>query len=190
MATQAAGESEPSEDDRSYEEQAAEDRATWGEEQVASAHSAEAEALAEEQRALSPDDHETLERTMSFAEMSDAARTASPMVQEESEQTPDPGSGPDPSVDARGVLENGVREIAGEVRNSLDFHRSREGGGEVSHVVLSGSALDIGGFAEALQGYLGLEVRAETVEFANEDSQEAKHRLSVAAGLAAEEVEQ
>ena len=50
-----------------------------------------------------------------------------------------------------GVLENGIREISGEVRNSLDFHRSQEGGGEVSHVVLSGAAQDIPGFAEALQ---------------------------------------
>ena len=49
------------------------------------------------------------------------------------------------------MLENGIREISGEVRNSLDFHRSQEGGGEVSHVVLSGAALDLPGFAEALQ---------------------------------------
>ena len=37
-----------------------------------------------------------------------------------------------PEADARRVLENGIREIAGEVRNSLDFHRSQEGGAEVS----------------------------------------------------------
>ena len=49
------------------------------------------------------------------------------------------------------MLENGIREISGEVRNSLDFHRSQDGGGEVSHVVLSGAAQDIPGFAEALQ---------------------------------------
>ena len=30
------------------------------------------------------------------------------------------------------VLESGIRDIYGEVRNSLDFHRSQEGGGEVS----------------------------------------------------------
>ena len=57
------------------------------------------------------------------------------------------------------VLEGGIREISGEVRNSLDFHRSQDGGGDVSHVVLSGSAQDIPGFAEALQASLGLEVR-------------------------------
>ena len=42
-------------------------------------------------------------------------------------------------TDMRTVLENGIRDISGEVRNSLDFHRSQEGGGEVSHVVLSGA---------------------------------------------------
>ena len=47
----------------------------------------------------------------------------------------------DPEV--RMVLENGIREIVGEVRNSLDFHRSQEGGGEVSSVVLSGPALEM-----------------------------------------------
>ena len=43
-------------------------------------------------------------------------------------------------ADVCAVLENGIREISGEVRNSLDFHRSQDGGGEVSHVVLSGAA--------------------------------------------------
>ena len=53
-------------------------------------------------------------------------------------------------ADVWNVLENGIREISGEVRNSLDFHRSQDGGGEVSHVVLSGAAEEIPGFAEAL----------------------------------------
>ena len=93
-------------------------------------------------------------------------------------------------ADARNVLENGVREIAGEVRNSLDFHRSQDGGGEVSHVVLSGSALDLPGFAEALEAHLGLEVRTETVRLADESSADmvSMHRLAVAAGLATTEV--
>ena len=69
-------------------------------------------------------------------------------------------SGGAPDADVRTVLENGIREIAGEVRNSLDFHRSQEGGGEVSLVVLSGAALDLPGFAEALQDQLGVPVRA------------------------------
>ena len=62
------------------------------------------------------------------------------------------------------VLESGIRDIYGEVRNSLDFHRSQEGGGEVSHVVLSGAAQDIPGFADALQGALGIEVKPRDVQ--------------------------
>ncbi len=66
------------------------------------------------------------------------------------------------------VLENGIREIVGEVRNSLDFHRSQEGGGEVRSVVLSGPALEMRGFSEVLEADLGLEVRRESVHFADE----------------------
>ena len=70
---------------------------------------------------------------------------------------------PQSDADLWAVLENGIRDISGEVRNSLDFHRSQEGGGEVSHVVMSGCAQDIPGFAEALQASLGVEVRCEQV---------------------------
>jgi len=122
---------------------------------------------------------------MSYSEMSSAPPPLAPEVAPEFPATADAGS------DARNVLESGIREISGEVRNSLDFHRSQEGGGEVSHVVLSGSVLDIPGFAEALQGHLGLEVRAETVRMAEDSSTGAvsMHRLSVAAGLATEAVQ-
>ncbi|MGH2902884.1 MAG: type IV pilus assembly protein PilM [Solirubrobacteraceae bacterium] len=93
-----------------------------------------------------------------------------------------------PDAEVRAVLESGIREIAGEVRNSLDFHRSQEGGGEVSRVVLSGAALDLAGFAEALQEQLGIQVERESVHF---DEQElggiSTHRLTIAAGLAVEE---
>ncbi len=74
-----------------------------------------------------------------------------------------------PNADVRAVLQNGIREIAGEVRNSLDFHRSQEGGGEVSLVVLSGSALDLPGFAEALQDQLGVQVERESVRLDEQD---------------------
>jgi type IV pilus assembly protein PilM len=104
---------------------------------------------------------------------------------------------PAPSKDGRDAevlssLEAGVREISGEVRNSLDFHRSQEGGGEVSHVVLSGAAQDITGFAEALQAALGVEVRSQTISL-HDDSvtrNVSAHRLAVAAGLASSEVAQ
>jgi type IV pilus assembly protein PilM len=60
--------------------------------------------------------------------------------------------------DVRMVLERGIHDIAGEVRNSVDFHRSQDGGGEVTKVVLSGSALDLAGFADALQLQLRVDV--------------------------------
>jgi type IV pilus assembly protein PilM len=94
--------------------------------------------------------------------------------------------------EARAVVENGVRAIAGEVRNSLDFHRSQEGGAEVERVVLSGSALELSGFAEALQAALGVEVHPETVGVL--DSSQLRgitaHRLAVATGLSCGEVRQ
>jgi type IV pilus assembly protein PilM len=99
-----------------------------------------------------------------------------------------------PSVDpeVRMVLENGIREIVGEVRNSLDFHRSQEGGGEVSSVVLSGPALEMRGFAEVLEADLGLRVRRESVHYAHgADASDGHpislHRLAIATGLATEE---
>jgi type IV pilus assembly protein PilM len=98
---------------------------------------------------------------------------------------------PPADADVRVVLENGIREIAGEVRNSLEFHRSQEGGGEVSLVVLSGSALDLTGFAEALQEQLGVQVERESVRLDEQDLDGiSPHRLAIAAGLAVEEVPQ
>jgi type IV pilus assembly protein PilM len=102
----------------------------------------------------------------------------------------DVAGGPDPEL--WNVLEYGIREIAGEVRNSLDFHRSQEGGGEVSHVVLSGAAEEIPGFAESLQLALGVEVRAASVALADERANPSvsRHRLAIAAGLSAAEAPQ
>jgi type IV pilus assembly protein PilM len=101
------------------------------------------------------------------------------------EPAPESGGAPD----VRPVLESGVREIAGEVRNSLDFHRSQEGGGEVSSVVLSGPALQIAGFVEALQGELRVPVRPQTVALLDAGAAGAvsPEHLAVAAGLAVEE---
>ena len=104
------------------------------------------------------------------------------------------GEGADAEADAEvlSVLENGIRDISGEVRNSLDFHRSQEGGGEVSHIVLSGSAQDIPGFADALQGALGVEVQSAQVGLVDASVAAAvsPHRLAVATGLAAMEAPQ
>jgi type IV pilus assembly protein PilM len=94
----------------------------------------------------------------------------------------------DPEV--RLVLENGIREIVGEVRNSLDFHRSQDGGGEVTSVVLSGPALEMSGFAEALEADLGLAVRRQSVRGADGSAfaSVSADRLAIAAGLAVEQV--
>jgi type IV pilus assembly protein PilM len=121
---------------------------------------------------------EAHEAELSFEELSYAAPV------EAAEPAPEASD-----ADVWTVLDNGIREISGEVRNSLDFHRSQDGGGEVSHVVLSGAAQDIPGFAEALQSSLGVEVRPAEVSVVSGglDSDVSPHRLAVATGLAATE---
>jgi type IV pilus assembly protein PilM len=103
-----------------------------------------------------------------------------------------PSGEPTAAEVARTVLQNGVRAIAGEVRNSIDFHRSQEGGADVTRVVLSGSALEFSGFAEALQASLGVEVHGETVGVADSSLLRgvSAHRLAVATGLTSGEVRQ
>jgi type IV pilus assembly protein PilM len=129
--------------------------------------------------ALSAEDHEARESAMGYSET--IATAEAPPVPSEPEPEAQVSDG-----DARTVLENGIREIAGEVRNSLDFHRSQDEGGPVSHIVLSGAALDLSGFAEALQTSLGLEVRGDAVGLVDAGAKDAvsTNRLSVAAGLA------
>lgn len=131
------------------------------------------------QPSLSREEHEAQEASMGFLE---AMRPAKPPVAEQA-----PAASPD---DIRLVLENGVRELANEIRNSLDFNRAQEHGAEISHVSMSGAALDLPGFAEALQDSLGTEVRGEAVGLVDETlaGEASTHRLSVAAGLATLEV--
>jgi type IV pilus assembly protein PilM len=127
----------------------------------------------------SPEDAEENERAMSYEELAAVESMSAPQA-------------PQTDTDLWTVLENGIRDISGEVRNSLDFHRSQEGGGDVSHVVMSGAALDIPGFAETLQSSLGVEVRAGEVGVAGDGDAEisSPHRLAVATGLAAAEAPQ
>lgn len=95
---------------------------------------------------------------------------------------------PQGAQDVRQLLEMGVRELAGEVRNSIDFHRMQDVGGDVSSVVLSGPALAISGFAQMLSTELGMEVRTQTVGFTGEATGHvAPEHLAIAAGLAVEE---
>jgi type IV pilus assembly protein PilM len=154
----------------------------------------EAEPAAEGVESVAEQD--VRERDMSYAEMAGVPQTQAEAP--ELDDVPPPAdvspalapvrSSQAPDADVRTVLENGIREIAGEVRNSLDFHRSQEGGGEVARVVLSGAALDLPGFAEALQEQLGIEVERESVHLDGQDlGGISAHRLAIAAGLAVEE---
>jgi type IV pilus assembly protein PilM len=135
-------------------------------------------APGEQQALLSREEHEEQEVSMGYAEAIAPAHAPAP-PQAAVEAPADVG-------DIRAVLEGGVRDISGEIRNSLDFHRTQEQGGQVSHVSLSGAALDLPGFADALQAALGMDVRREGVGLVD-DSMQGKlstHRLAVAAGLA------
>ena len=97
-------------------------------------------------------------------------------------------SGPDDDVHT--VIGDGVREIAGEVRNSLDFQRIQAGGEAVQGIVLSGPALDVPGFANALERELGLPVYRGELDMPADAITGAvsRSRVAVAAGLAVEEV--
>jgi type IV pilus assembly protein PilM len=136
----------------------------------------DAEDGAPQDSAATDEEHEARERAMSYEELAAVEHAPAP------QRTESDG-------DVREVLENGIREISGEVRNSLDFHRSQDGGGEVSHVVLRAAAQDISGFADALELALGVEVRGESVGVADErlDGFVSTNRLAIAAGLAATE---
>ena len=132
--------------------------------------------------------------TTPYGESLEDSLTASESFAALATQAPTPAPASDdaaaPAADVRAVLENGIREIAGEVRNSLDFHRSQEGGGEVATVVLSGAALDVPGFTEALQAELGVPLTCETVgvsDGAIAGVPVSPQRLAIAAGLSVEE---
>jgi Tfp pilus assembly PilM family ATPase len=84
--------------------------------------------------------------------------------------------------ETRLVLQDGVRRIALEARDSLDFHTAQDAAPRVERVVLTGCALSIPGFAEGLGAELGLPVEALTVDGA--PAEIGAGRLAVAAGLA------
>ncbi len=132
-----------------------------------------------EEQPLSDADAEQSERSASYEELAAVDGESAPQARQS-------------DADLWAVLENGIRDISGEVRNSLDFHRSQDGGGAVSHVVMSGCAQDIPGFAEALQASLGVEVRCVEVGVLEQGLGErvSPHRLAVATGLAAAEAPQ
>lgn len=85
--------------------------------------------------------------------------------------------------EARTVLVDGIRRIAGEVRNTVDFHLAQGGqGGGATRCVLTGAAAEVPGFATTLSQELGLPVLASAIEGAPVEL--GAHRFSTAAGLA------
>lgn len=115
----------------------------------------------------------------------------SPVVVEHvgADDSPATGERQQDADDARAIVLDGVREIAAEVRNSLDFHQTQGAEEAVTGVVLSGAALEIAGFDEALEQELGLPVRAALVHGpASAFTMIPASRLAIAAGLGVEEV--
>lgn len=91
--------------------------------------------------------------------------------------------------EARSILLDGVRRIADEVRNSLDFYRAQAGALDAEHAVLTGPAVAIPGFCSHLSAAIGLPVTAGVVEEARSGAHGGidASRLAVAAGLAIED---
>jgi Tfp pilus assembly PilM family ATPase len=97
---------------------------------------------------------------------------------------------PEIVVDARGVLTEGVRRIADDVRNSIDFHAMQEGAAEIEHAVLTGPAVAIPGFADQLSSEISLPIEVGRVPEARAGAFGGVDagQLAVAAGLTIEEV--
>ena len=93
---------------------------------------------------------------------------------------------PDLVAGARAVLEEGVHQLADTVRNSLNFYRMQESAEQVETGVLTGPAVAIPGFTEALSEQLRLPLSPAVV--ATEDEEADLGRLTVAAGLAVEDI--
>jgi type IV pilus assembly protein PilM len=87
---------------------------------------------------------------------------------------------------ARAALEEGVHQLADTVRNSLNFYRMQDSAEHVETGVLTGPVVAIPGFVEALSEQLRLPLEAAVVR--SDDEEADLGRLTVAAGLAVEDV--
>jgi type IV pilus assembly protein PilM len=85
--------------------------------------------------------------------------------------------------DTRAVLADGVRRIATEVRNSVDFHHAQGVEDGVARCVITGPAAGIRGFSEAMRAELDLPVDIGVVQAPPGMDGGS---LSIAAGLATE----
>ncbi|MGD0197948.1 MAG: type IV pilus assembly protein PilM [Solirubrobacteraceae bacterium] len=72
-------------------------------------------------------------------------------------------SGADNVAVAREALDDGIRRIGSEVRNSLDFYLAAQDASAVARAVLTGPALEIPGFDRALSRQLGIAVERGVV---------------------------
>jgi type IV pilus assembly protein PilM len=98
----------------------------------------------------------------------------------------------DPEIvrEARTVLSDGVRRIADEVRNSLDYYVMQEGAIPVERAALTGPAIVVPGFSELLGGSLSLPLEVRVVDEGRAGGLGGAQagQLSVAAGLTVDEV--
>jgi Tfp pilus assembly PilM family ATPase len=94
-----------------------------------------------------------------------------------------------PEEVARTALAEGIRRIASEVRNSLDYYMTAQGETPVTRALLCGAALDIPGFDTGLSRELGLPVERGEVALAGPDAggNVPNSALAVAAGLSVPE---
>ena len=88
---------------------------------------------------------------------------------------------------ARALLEDGVHQLADAARNSLNFFAMQDGAEKVSRGVLVGPAGAIPGFTEKLSEALRLPLTAGVIEVSDASAVD-RHRITVAAGLAIDEV--
>jgi type IV pilus assembly protein PilM len=84
----------------------------------------------------------------------------------------------------RTALEDGVRELADNIRTSLNFFRTQDAAAPVELGVVTGPAVSIPGFVERLGEALRLPLETRVVESVSSDD---AGRLTVAAGLAVAE---
>jgi type IV pilus assembly protein PilM len=87
----------------------------------------------------------------------------------------------------RTVLDSGVRKLSGDLRFSLDFHQSA-GGAPVERVVLTGPATRVPNFAAGLERELGIAVEERVVDAPDIAPGVDPARVTLAAGLAVEEI--
>jgi type IV pilus assembly protein PilM len=89
---------------------------------------------------------------------------------------------------ARSIIEQGAGALGDDLRTSIEFFAS-QWTGAVAEVVLTGTAIAVPGFADAVEKRVGLPVRAGEVEGSPEALGGLESwRVAVAAGLSVEEV--